>query len=225
MIKAILFDMDGVLSDTEPLHFMALQMLMKTYNIFLPDSSFEDYIGISEEKIWEVAREEYKIKDGFIEFEDKRRGFFYRIIKESMHPAKGLHRLMEELEKNKIKIALVTSSGKKVADAVLEQLNIRQYFDVMVTADDVKNKKPHNEPYLLALRRLGVNPKDGVAVEDSPHGIESAKSSGLFCIGVDTYNKKEIVSMADMAVASLDEITLEKIAGKKGTEKYTREKK
>jgi HAD superfamily hydrolase (TIGR01509 family) len=211
MIRAVLFDMDGVLADTEPLHFLAVQELLKGYGFVLPDSQFMDYVGISEGHIWELAKKEYGITMDFLHFENERRKHFFKIIEKSLFPTRGVLKLLGDLKKHSVRIALVTSSGREIAEAILNKLKIKDSFEVMVTADDVSMKKPHNEPYLLALKKLGIGPESCAAVEDSVHGIESAKSAGIYCIGVNTYGKAEIVSRADMAVNSLEEIKIENI--------------
>ncbi len=210
MIKSILFDMDGTLADTETLHFKAAQQVLLDKGIKLDNLAFSEYVGISEEEIWKKAKSRLGIKDSFSEFEKARRKHYFNIIK-GIKPITGLNVFLEELKSKNIEIALVTSSGREVVDATLSALKIKNYFNVIVSADDVKLKKPDSEPYLLAMNMLKRQKKECIAIEDSVHGIESAKKAGIKCIGITTYHKGLELSKADKIIGSYVGIDFDEI--------------
>ncbi len=211
MVSAIIFDMDGVIVDTEPLHFIALKRVLKEFNIDIPDTSFMDYFGISEESIWKKTLKKYSIKMPFNSFETKRRQHLFEVLEESLELAKGTLRLLKQLKKNRVRIALVTSSGRDVVDFILNKLDISGFFEIIVSSDDVKEKKPNPEPYRLALDRLGLKPDDCAVIEDSKYGVESAKGAGIFCIGLRNKNYENAATEADLLIWSLEELTIAKM--------------
>ena len=208
-MKAIIFDMDGVIADTEPLHFESLNMVLANYNIKLPDSSFGKYIGLSEEDTWKMIKSEYNLYVTIDELMRERRDYIFDLI-ERLKPAKRLYLLLNQLDKHKL--ALVSSSDRAIVTSVINKLKLQGYFDVIVTGDDVTNKKPDPEPYLLALRKLRLGPEDCIVIEDSPPGVKSAKGAGIRCIALThTYRKDEL--QADFHTESIAELNLKTIKG------------
>lgn len=210
MKKAFFFDMDGTLADTETLHFKAAQQVLLDKGIRLDNIAFSEYVGISEEEIWKKAKSRFEIKDSFSEFEKARRKHYLNLIK-GIKPIKGLNTFLEELKSKDVGIALVTSSGREIVDATLSALKIQNYFKVIVSADDVKLKKPDSEPYLLAISKLKRKNHECIAIEDSVHGIESAKKAGIKCIGITTYHSKNELKKADMIIDSYEHIDYDEI--------------
>lgn len=210
MKKAFFFDMDGTLADTETLHFKAAQQVLLDKGIRLDNIAFSEYVGISEEEIWKKAKSRFEIKDSFSEFEKKRRTHYLNLIK-GIKPINGLTNFLEELKSMNVEIALVTSSGREIVNATLSALNIQSYFSAIVSADDVKLKKPNSEPYLLAMSMLKRGKKECIAIEDSVHGIESAKKAGIKCIGITTYHSKNELKKADMIIDSYEHIDYDEI--------------
>jgi beta-phosphoglucomutase len=208
LLKAVLFDMDGVIADTEPLHFFAYQALLEDYGESAPDSEWVEHIGLSEEDIWQKARNEHRVIVPKEMFEQARREMFFKEL-EDIQPTDSLMELLDDLKKSKIKIGLVSSSGKEVVMKVLKKLLIEGYFDVIVTGDDVASKKPDKEPYALALSKLSFKGAECLAIEDSVHGIRSAKAAGIRCIALHMHLPKESLQAADMIVDSLSELTYE----------------
>jgi len=215
MIKAVLFDMDGVLVNTETFYIQALiETLFEETGVKLKEEEVERYAGlIYVEKLKRIFREK-DIKGDPYEIAEKSRKRFLRIIKGKIRLLPGAKDLIDQLSSSGIRLGLVSSSKRMVVDIVLKQAKLQGIFDVIVTQDDVKNLKPHPEPYLLASKILGIRPEECVAVEDSVHGILSAKSAGMKCIAIaNPYIPISKYSKADLIVKGLEEIKLETILG------------
>ena len=170
-MKAILLDLDGTLVDTEKLDDITMQKVLKT-NGLLKSKKFIGYT--LEEYVKAITKDkkfQNKIKNGFIKEYEK-------ILEKT--ELKINHQLLKLLKReNDVKIALVTSNNKRLTSFILTKLGIKKFFDIIVTCEDVENQKPHPEPYLRAIKRLNINPKDCIAFEDSKQGMLSAKSAGI----------------------------------------------
>ncbi len=213
MIKAVLFDMDGVLVNTETFYIQALiEILLEEIGVNLTEKEVGKYAGlIYTEKLKGIFKER-NIKGDPYEIAEKSRRRFLQIIKGKIELLPGAKDLLDQLFSSEIKLGLVSSSKRMVVDLVLKETKVHDFFDVIVTQDDVKNLKPHPEPYLLASRKLNVKPEECVVIEDSEHGILSAKSAGMKCIALaNPHLPVSKYSKADLVVRELMEIKLETI--------------
>jgi HAD superfamily hydrolase (TIGR01509 family) len=210
MLKAILFDMDGVIADTEPLHFLSVKKTMEEYNINLSNDLLKEFIGMCESGIWKLVKKRYDINLPIDVLERKRRIHLLKIIKEEVIPAKGLIPLLKEIKKANLKTALVSSSGRQVIDEILKKLKLTGYFDVIVSGNDVTDKKPHSEPYIKAMKTISVLPNECIAIEDSDKGITSARNAGIFTCGLLIYSMADTLQ-GDKNIHSLDELNIEKL--------------
>jgi HAD superfamily hydrolase (TIGR01509 family) len=213
MIKAVLFDMDGVLVNTETFYIRALiQVLSREIGLKLTEEEVERYAGlVYVEKLRRIF-EERNIRADPYELAEKSRRRFLQIVRGKIRLLPGAKDLIDQLRSAGIKLGIVSSSQRKVIELVLDETNLEGVFDVIIAQEDVKHLKPSSEAYLLASRRLGLRSEDCVAIEDSSHGIISAKSAGMKCIAIanpnfPVSNYKE----ADLVVIGLHEIELETI--------------
>jgi HAD superfamily hydrolase (TIGR01509 family) len=185
--EAICFDMDGTLVHTEPLHQMAFQQYLDHHNLGIKIQNPLDYVGLADELVFQQlilpkashlkCDEFISTKNSFLEvFIEKRETLFDKYILEFLYFLK---------EQNK-KVALVTASEKNIAECIIKRIP-RSIFDVVVTAADVQNTKPHPDPYLLAMKLLNVQSKKTLVFEDSKVGIESARSAGAEVIKVEWF--------------------------------------
>jgi beta-phosphoglucomutase len=104
--------------------------------------------------------------------------------------------ILDFLKSKQVRIGLVTGASRNRIEATLEQ-KLKSYFDIIVTSDEVKNGKPHPEPYLKAITKLGCNPTNTIVVENAKLGIRSAKSAGCFCLAIETTLGREFLIEAD----------------------------
>ena len=210
-IKAVLFDMDGTILDSEPAHTKVLQeVIQKEVGIDISEEDIREYIGLSYDKKLEIIFKRMGIKKDIYNLADMARK---KSLENSHLVAKmyGAEELIKRMKEN-FAIALVTGSGRDQADFFMESVGLKKYFKTIVTSDDVKRNKPSPDIYLLAAEKLKMKPEECVSLEDSAVGIESAKSAGMICITVrNQYQNNPDLSKADLIVESLSDISLEMI--------------
>ena len=184
--QAILFDFDGVLADSEPVHFACWQEILQSYGLHLDWQTYcEQGIGVSDRKLLallcERAQRTADLELLIAEFPRKKELFRTR-MEECQPFSAEVFDLLPELQD--YRLAVVTSSGQAEVEPVLEKAGLRSFFQAVVYGGDVKQHKPAPEPYLLAIERLGV--RSALAVEDSNAGEMSAVAAGLDVLRVQT---------------------------------------
>lgn len=183
--KAVIFDMDGLMLDTEYLAMQAFLKAGKQLDLPLTKQIFIKLIGINEEESNKIIEKEL----GHPLPEDKLSKTFYHeydnIIAEQGIPLKpGLLDLLDYLSKKSIKCAVVTSTKAELATERLNFVKILHYFSFIIGGDQVAHGKPNPEPYLKAVQRLNMRPQDCIVLEDSNNGIKSGCSAGLKVIAI-----------------------------------------
>lgn len=187
MLKAILFDMDGVLVDSEPVHFAANYKMMKdNFGIELDyDLDYKGYIGSTIEKIWKFIREKYKLFDyEWNELMDMAEDVLKEMLKKGGYPeVEGVKALVENLSDNGFMLAVASSSPMEKIVNNLDNLGIRDEFSVLVSGMEIENPKPAPDIFLLAAEKLGVNSDECLVIEDSKNGVIAAKAAQMACLG------------------------------------------
>lgn len=208
MERAVIFDNDGVLIDSEPMHLEADLQTLATYGVKWEPWQLNRFIGVKDEDMWRVLREELHLTDSVERLRQKKLSYHDTIFTpERIRPIAGIPELFTALRGSGWKIAVASSSLGTLIGPWLEWMGLRHQLDAMVTGEDVVNSKPHPEPYLLAAARLDLPPAQCVAVEDSPHGIASAKAAGCRCIGYRNRNgPTHDLSLADVVVEDIRDI-------------------
>lgn len=181
--KIIIFDMDGVVLDSEPLHENARAMIRQKLGVTLgPD--FPDPVGASASGHWQMVLDRFGLTGDCNVLEQEQYALVARQIKENhIKPNPGLIEVLEWAKKKDVKIGLASSSTRELVEEALGLLGVRRYFDYTVSGDEVTNKKPDPEPYLRVLEMAGMTAAEAVAVEDSKNGVRSAIDAGIFCFG------------------------------------------
>jgi beta-phosphoglucomutase len=204
--KAVLFDMDGILVDSMPYHFISWFETMRKYNIRV--TPFEIYGKEGEkselcvEYFFKKAKRKItkeKIKKITRERAEKFNEYFKPYI------FAGVEEIIRGLKKKGYKTAVVTGSAK--ADAVkILPAKIYNLFDAIISSDIVKKGKPHPEPYLTASNLLNVSPSQCMVVENAPYGVKSAKSAKMYCVAVTTSLPEQYLKQADKICADIKEV-------------------
>jgi HAD superfamily hydrolase (TIGR01509 family) len=205
--RAVVFDMDGVIVDSMPYHFIAWYEALRPYGVRV--SCFEVYSQEGER--WETTlkgllrREKIKPTQRLLEeIFSLRQKVFRRYFKR--HIFHGARELLVELKGKGFMLGLVSGSPLNEIEKILPA-GLRGIFDVVVAGNQVKNGKPHPEPYLKAAGLLGLKPEECVVVENAPFGIISAKKAGMPCIAVSTSLPEEYLGRADVIVDRLSRIS------------------
>lgn len=209
-LKGIIFDGDGVLFDTENLHVLAWKSFLPFYNINLTSNDFKEGIGVEDNIFLKKLKEKGKIPEN-LKIEElvlRKNEELLKILEREDIKISGKIKKILDFLKNKYKIAIASNSEKIFVLKVVEKLNIKEYFDEIITRNDVEKPKPYPDIYLLTSKKLNILPENIIAFEDSETGIKSAKSSGIFCIGVSTTQEIEKLKNADIII---DELNIENV--------------
>lgn len=210
--KAAIFDMDGVVVDTVPIHFNAWKRMFGDYG---HDFTFEEYkakvdgiprIDGARAVLTELNDKEIK------EASDRKQKYFTDEIKKAEIPTyKSTINLIGDLQKRGIKVAVISAS--KNAPDILERIGLLKKLDAMVSGLDVKKGKPDPEVFLTAAHKLGAKSEEAIVFEDAVLGVEAARRAKMHCVGIDRYNEPERLKGADIIVTDLKDIDFERLSG------------
>jgi putative hydrolase of the HAD superfamily len=209
MVTAVIFDWDGTLADTKSAAVESFKRVLIEVGCEVSDAFIERRIGIGTRNTVEDALKHYKVtldKETITELIKKKVRLQTKLF-ERVTLFKDAIALLEALH-GKTKVALATMSSRTVIDKLLTEKRVAKYFEVVVTADDVLQPKPHPEIFLTAATELKVKPEECVTVEDSIFGVRAARMAGMRCIAVPSgaYTNEELLKETpDLLVESLSE--------------------
>lgn len=210
MFEAIIFDFDGVILNSEPLHYEAVTHVLKKFSIIL---SFEEYtkkyIGLSDKEMFPMLIQDKGLPlpiNSINSLINEKVATYTNIIndKNNLPIINGVESYICNAVQDDKKIAICTGSTKKEISTALNKLKLHQHFDTIVSAEDVQFGKPSPEGYLLTAKRLGVQTNKCLVIEDSPHGISAAKNAGMHVIALTTTHASQWLQNADQIVADFE---------------------
>ena len=185
MIKAIFWDNDGILVDTEHLYFQATRETMATAGVALSDEDHVEFFLRQGTGAWHLAEARGLSADAIVQLRDERNALYSRLLRAEARPIAGVADVLEAL-RGKYVMGIVTSSRKDHFDVIHETSGLLKYFDFVLTSGDFPRVKPHPDPYLMAIERSGVAPDECIAIEDSERGLEAATLAGIRCLAIPT---------------------------------------
>jgi HAD superfamily hydrolase (TIGR01509 family) len=189
--RAVLFDMDGTLAENAHLHHRAWELtLLERYGYGLSPTEAKVHGGKTKAIVESLLGNVFPDEASADEFHEYKEAKYRQIAKDQIAPVAGLLEFLKHLEAQGKKMALVTSADLKNTSFVLEALDLESRFEVRVMGQDVKNGKPHPEPFLLGASKLGVAAADCLVFEDSLIGVTSGSSAGARVVGVATMQSK-----------------------------------
>lgn len=213
MIKAVIYDMDGLFADSESLHTVAWNEFLKRFGhkiTDVPDEIRRGFTGIRVIDGMIQVNEILKLGDNIEKLYREREKVWVEIVKEKLELMPGAMESLKLFKSIGLKTTITSSGSNEYIQTVLDKFSLREYFDVVITGDDVKKGKPDPEPYLAACEKLGMKPEECLVLEDAEKGVRSAKAAGCKCIGIDNPDTPpQNLSKADLTLNSLGEITLE----------------
>lgn len=210
MLEAVIFDMDGVIVDTEPGYYDAVNDYLSAFHVSVSREFNKRLIGVSYSRIWELIEKEFKLSgitmQEFITGMERCRK--KRIAAEGYAPVSGTLQLMEHLYGAGIQMAIASSSPGTEIQAVMDAVNIRRYISAFASAgDECKEGKPNPEVFLLAADKLNVKPENCLVIEDAAPGILAANNAGMHSIGYQSSFGGQDLRNADIVVSSMTDIT------------------
>lgn len=184
MIRAVIFDMDGVLIDSQPMHYLGDQRTLAAYGVDASVSEMEAYAGTTNKYRFSLFKEKYHLSEDIDAMIAKRESIMIDIVMSSdAVPVKGIAALLRDIRKHGLKTAVASSSSYPFIYAVLRKLDIEKYFDLIFSGESVPNGKPAPDVFLEACKKLNEQPDTCIVVEDSSNGVLAARRAGMTCIG------------------------------------------
>ena len=203
----VIFDMDGVLADTGPIHFQSwVKMANEDAGVNFTKEFFEESFG---QQSIPITRKLVgtNVEQALVEKWANLKEMYYReMVKNKLEAIPGVIELIRDLKKENIKMAVGSSGPLENVELLLTSLKIKHYFDVVITTEDVKNGKPDPDVFLIAANKLELKPENCLVIEDAPVDIEAAKRAGMKSIALTTTHKREELYQADIIVEDLTNI-------------------
>lgn len=216
MLKAVIFDMDGVIIDSEPTHMKLENETYKKLGIEVTGDEHLSFVGSTSHYMWETLKNKYKLTQTLEELIEYERTKYFKYLNSDeceITLIEGVKELIEDLHENGVKLAIASSSPLNVIEAVAKRFQIEKYFEVFVTGDYVKKSKPEPDIFLYASKKLGVSPENCVVIEDSHNGVLAAKNAGIKCVGINSdVEGRQDISMADLVINSFKEVNYIKLS-------------
>jgi beta-phosphoglucomutase family hydrolase len=211
LLKAVIFDMDGVIIDSEPFYLVIGMELYKKLNINITKDEHCSFTGVSNTNMWTIIKNNYGLKETVNELVAIQNKANIEYLEENIEkPIPGVMKILESLRKNEIKIALASSSSMEIIRMVLEKLKVTEYFQAIESGENLEKSKPAPDIFLNAAEMLQVEPECCIVIEDSNHGVTAAKAAGMKCIGFQNPNSgNQNLEAADLIVDSLEELNLD----------------
>jgi beta-phosphoglucomutase family hydrolase len=215
MLKAFIFDMDGVIIDSEPIHFEIDMETARHLGFELTSEDLEKYVGMRNPDMWALIKQEYGLSQSVEDIVGFQLAQKLTLLDElQIEPIEGIRALLQDLRSHGIKIGLASSSPRVFIEKVLVKFGIRDFFTSVVSGEEVPEGKPAPDIYLEAAKSLGVMPEECVVLEDARSGVRAAKSAGMRCIGfANPGSGNQDLSAADRIVKSIGEIRVRELFG------------
>lgn len=214
MINTVIFDMDGVIVDTEPVHRYAYFKHFDELNVRVTDEMFATYTGNSTRNVFQKLKATFEINHEVEDLIQRKRAIFNDAFdtKEDLCLIEGVENLIKNLHANGYELIVASSASKVTIERVFKRFHLHQYFSHIVSGEDFPKSKPHPAIFEHAASLSKFPKNECIVIEDSWNGIESAVAAGIFCVGYNSVNTKmQDLSKANVILNHFDELTLEQI--------------
>lgn len=210
-MKAVIFDMDGVIIDSEPLHQRVEADLLKELGGEMTDDERESFVGTTDEHLWSWVKEKFKVDLSVEEMIQMKKERFIEEI-HTVPLVDGVKELLENLKEEGYLIALASSNNRQAVDKIIEQFDLEKYLELAMSGEDVKKGKPNPEMFLKTAKAMQVKAKECLVIEDARNGVIAAKKAGMKCIAYDNPKSgKQDLSAADLILEDYDHFDLNQV--------------
>lgn len=214
MIQTVIFDMDGVIVDTEPVHHFAYQQHFEQLKIDVSPEMYASFTGNSTKNIYERLKTTFQLNTDIQTLVETKRNLFNAAFdqKQDLYLLDGVEELIQELKENDIQLVLASSSAKVTIKRIFDRFDLHTYFSHQVSGEDFPKSKPHPAIFQHAAFLAKTAVEKCIVIEDSTNGIMAAKSAGIYCVGYKSvHSKLQDYSLADQVISHFNELNFEKI--------------
>ncbi len=213
MPPLVIFDMDGVLVDSEPMHMRLEREMFERLSLPISEAEHQAFVGMSPAGMWGTIKARFDLPhavDDLVEMDTDVKA--REIGATPLEPIDGVEELIADLEDAGCELAVASSSQKRLIEAVTEGLGLRQRFSQLVSAEEVRRGKPHPDVFLRAAELCGRKPADCLVIEDSANGVRAALAAGMKCVGfVNESAGRQDLSGADLVVRNFGDAARKEI--------------
>jgi len=218
MLKAVIFDFDGVITDSEILHLRSFNRVLAQYGIEIPTRDYyKEYLGLTDVDCFNLVAERSQPRLDGQKIENlvlQKNQIFEELAQTEGKIIEGVRDFLEMLKENNVPMAICSGAVRAEIELILEQARLRHFFTVIVSAEQVKKGKPNPDGFLLTLRKLNNNrqhlitAEQCVVIEDSHWGLEAAKKAGMHTVAVTNSYDADELSLAEKIIAQLGRLTI-----------------
>jgi HAD superfamily hydrolase (TIGR01509 family) len=215
MIKCVIFDMDGVIVDTEPVHHFAYKQHFEQLKIDVSPEIYASFTGNSTKNIYQKIKSIYSLSESVDQLVQQKRFFFNDAFehKNDLQLLDGVLQLIQDLHQNGFQLILASSSAMQTIDRVFERFDLNQYFDYKVSGEDFEFSKPHPAIFLHAASLSNFKKNNCIVIEDSTNGVKAANAAEIFCVGYySLHSKLQDLSTANFTINHFDELNAKLIS-------------
>ncbi len=218
MIKTVIFDMDGVIVDSEPVHHYAYVKHFEALKIEVSDEMYASFTGNSTKNIYERLKIAFNLEANVDELVLSKRGLFNDAfdLKEDLYLLEGVEELIKDLHSKGMQLVLASSSAYVTIEKIFTRFSLHKYFSHIVSGEDFPKSKPHPAIFIKAAELSNTPVENCIVIEDSTNGIVAAKAAGIYCVGYKSiHSKLQDYTQADLVISNFDELNFEKIVALK----------
>ena len=214
MIQTVIFDMDGVIVDTEPVHRYAYYKQFEELDIEVTEAMYTSFTGFSTRNTFQTLKEQFQLEHEVEDLIQRKRNIFNDAFdtKEDLELLDGVRTLIEDLHQNGIQLILASSASKVTIDRVFTRFGLHDFFTHIVSGEDFPKSKPHPAIFQHAAS-LSTAPKENcIVIEDSTNGVRAAKAAGIYCVGyISEHSKDQHLDEADLVINHFKELSAQVI--------------
>ncbi|GAB3740854.1 HAD family hydrolase [Hymenobacter agri] len=210
MIRTVIFDMDGVIIDTEPLHHHAFFAEFAELGLSISDAEYATFLGKSTRNVFQRLKQQYNLPQAVEAMVDRKRELFNKAFDEDadLDLLPGVRNLLEDLRHHGVQLVVASSASKATIARVFDRFGLRPYFAHIVSGEDFAESKPHPAIFLRAAELAGTPVGECIVIEDAANGVAAAKAAGIYCIAyLSPHSEGQNLQQADRIIRGFGELS------------------